>query len=227
MRLLSTIITLFLSLTNLYGQIEIELYFKNTCDNSISKLEFELLNLNVAKDNLQSDIRSEKGVAIVPAAGIYYLTSNFVWGDNMVGMFDQIINIKDSPKQVDTLDVPAIKFTWDGVLHSKYWNYFKCDKLCDGLESDLYPNGKKRIEGEFKNGKPIHLTEYRNDETKESEFWYRLGTNQYERVNYFNESGMLETYELYQSSKRKTTKTTFIANGHRVAREVTKHSIEK
>ncbi len=145
----------------------------------------------------------------------------------MVGMFDRTINITDSLKQVDTSDVPAIKFTWDGVLHSKYWNYFKCDKLCDEHESDLYSNGNKRIEGEFRNREPIHLTEYRNDGTKESEFWYRLGTNQYERVNFFNESGRLETYELYQSSKRKTIKTTFMANGHRVGREVTKHSMGK
>jgi len=185
------------------------------------------MNLNIVKGNLQSDIKSDKGVAIVPAAGLYHLTSNFVWGDNMVGMFDQTINITDSPKQVDTLDIPALKFTWDGVLHSKYWNYFKCDKLCDGLETDFYSNGRKRMEGEFKNGKPIHLTEYRDDGTKENEFWYQLVTNQYERVNYFNESGILETYELYQSSKRRTKKTTFMANGHRIGREVTKHSIEK
>jgi hypothetical protein len=212
MRLLSIIIILLLSLTNLQGQIEIALFFKNTCNNSITKLDFELMNLNIDKDNLQQNIKSDKGVAIVTIAGRYYLTSNVVWGDNMVGLFNQTIEVGDSPTQVDTIDIPAIKFTWDGVLHSKYWNYFKCDKLCDGIESDFYSNGKKRLEGEFKNGKPIHVVEYRNE---------------YEKVNYFDESGMLKSYELYKISKRRTVKTTFTASGKRTGRDITKHNIDE
>jgi len=219
MRLLSIITILLISLTELHGQIEIELYFKNTCDNSIIKLEFELMYIRIYK--------SDKGVAIVPASGIYYLKSNIRWGDNMVGMFDQTINIRDSPNQVDTLDIPTIKFSWDGGLHSKYWSYFKCDKVCDGVESDYYPNGKKKLEGEFKAGKPIHLTHYRNDGTNEIEAWYRLGTNQFEKVNYFDESGTLEKYELYKLSKRRTVKTTYTPDGSEIDRDVKKHSREK
>jgi len=227
MRLLSIIIISLLSLTNIYGQIEIELYFKNSCDNSISKLDFELKNLNLVRDYLKPDIKAENGIAIVPGVGKYYLTSSLVWGDNMVGMFDQTIEITDSPKQIDTLYIPAIKFTWDGVLHSRYWNYFNCDKLCDGVETDLFPNGRKRFEGEFKEGKPIHLIEYRMDGTKETEFWYVQGTQLYKRVDYFDEFGKLDEYDIYKNEKHRTVKTTYTSKGKKAGREIIKHGIEK
>jgi hypothetical protein len=135
--------------TSLFGQTDVELYFKNNCDNKVVKLEFNLFNL----DNKTDRAESKNGIATVLTRGKYHLESNYIWGDNMVGMFDHVMEIKDSVRYIDTLDVPMIKFTWDGVLHSRYWNYFKCDKLCNGLESDFYPSGQKRLEGEFNNWK--------------------------------------------------------------------------
>jgi antitoxin component YwqK of YwqJK toxin-antitoxin module len=125
------------------------------------------------------------------------------------------------------VDIPKIKFTWDGVLHgSGYWNYFKCDKLCDGLEIDFYPNGQKRTEGQYRDGKPIHITEYRQNGLKENEFWYVAGTQYYTRAYYFDESGHLVEYELYKmKSKRKTVKTTYTAGGQKSGREVIRYTI--
>jgi len=222
MRQLTILIVFAFSVTSLYGQTEIELYFKNDCDNSISKIEFELLNLNGSRE----DMVSKNGIAVLKNKGTYLLTSYYVWRD-MVSSFNHTIQIEDFKKLVDTLNIPRIKFTTESALHSQYWNYFNCDKLCDGLETDFYPNGKKRLEGEFKNGKPSHLTEYREDGTKETESWYVAGTTLYTSVDYFNAAGKLDEYVKYKNRKRKTIKMTYNAQGKRSRREVIKHEIEK
>ena len=128
-----------------------------------------------------------------------------------------------------TLNIPSIKFTWDGVLHgSSYWNYFKCVKLCDGHEVDFYPNGHKRTEGEFHIGKPTHIIQYRENGTKEIEYWYVPGTQDLTRVNYFDESGDLEEYERYKRiSKRKTVKMTYSSSGQKTGREIIRYTILK
>jgi hypothetical protein len=179
-------------------------------------LEYQLFNLN----NNSDPVQSEGGIATVLTKGRYQVTSSYVWGDNMIGAFDHLIEINDSSKYSDTLSIPMIKFTSDGVLHSKYWNYFKCEKLCNGLELDFYSNGKKRLEGEFRNGKPNYIIEYRSDGTKEIEFWYVPGTVTYNRVNWFDESGKLDEYDEYKNRKRKVVKTTFTSQGKKVGREV-------
>jgi antitoxin component YwqK of YwqJK toxin-antitoxin module len=209
--------------TSLFGQIDVELYFKNNCDNKVIKLDFNLFNL----DNKTDRAESKNGIATVLTSGKYHLESTYIWGDNMVGTFDHIIEIKDSDRYIDTLDIPMIKFTWDGVLHSRYWNYFKCDKLCNGLELDFYPSGQKRLEGEFNNGKPNYIIEYRLDGTKETEFLYVPGTVLFKRVNWFDKTGKLDEYDVYKNGKHRTIKTTYTSQGKKVGREVTKHGIEK
>lgn len=227
MKLLSIIAILFFQITDVVGQIEIKILFKNTCDNSVTKLDFQLSDLNITRDNLLPDIQSVDGKAIVPKAGTYHLTSNFIWGDNMIGMFDQTIEIDEKLNQIDTIDIPKIKFTWDGVLHSKYWNYFNCMKLCDGNETDYYPNGQKRLEGEFVNGKPNRIIEYGLNGKKKVEFWYVPGTVSYKRVNWFDETGKLDEYDKYKIKKHKTIKTTYTSFGKRVGKDVIKHGTEK
>jgi hypothetical protein len=221
MKQLIILILFTFSLTGLYGQAEVELYFQNDCDNSIKKLEFELLNLNDSNET----IVSKNGIAVLKNTGSYLLTSYYAWG-NLVGSFNHTIQIEDK-RLADTLNIPRIKFTTESALHSRYWNYFNCDKLCDGLEKDFYPNGQKRLEGEFKNGKPSRLTEYRSDGTKETEFWYVAGTTLYTRVDYFDEAGKLDEFDKYKNGKRKTIKTTYTGGGKRSGREVIKHGIEK
>ncbi len=224
MRLLSIILFQFIA-TTVYGQITVDLYFNSDCDNSINRLEFDLLNLNDTTDNIQS----KNGIAIVPTKGKYLLTSQHDWADDRIGLFSQVIIVTDPIKQTDTLNIPKIKFTWDGVLHGTgYWNYFKCGKLCKGIEIDFYPNGQKRTEGEFKEGKPVHMVEYRQNGTRDSEFWYVVGTQFYKRANYFDESGILKEYEIYKKkSKRKTVVTTFTASGQKIESAVIRYTVVK
>lgn len=218
--------SILLPLARLFGQVEVELFFMNSCDHSVTVLNYELTALNDTKGHPSADVQSVNGKATVPEKGTYQLSSSLSWG-NLIGMFDQIIEITDSPKQVDTIYIPRIKFTGDGVLHSKYWNYFNCQKLCDGHETDYYPNGQKRLEGEFVKGKPNRITEYETDGTKKVEYWYVPGTLTYSRVNWFDKAGKLDEYDVYKTKKRKTVKTTYTSYGKQIAKEIIRHEIEK
>jgi len=224
MRLLITLIGFQFLTTTLYGQIQVELYFKNSCDNSIIKLDFELRNTEKIDSTVFPLIESNKEFAVVPTQGTYHVTSNYLW-DNLIGMFDDVIEINSSKKQVDTINIPRIKSTWDGVLHAKtpYWNYFNCEKLCDGHETDFYPNGQKRLEGEFIKGKPNHIIEYRKDGKRKFECWYIPGTSSQTRVNWYDNNGKLDEYDKYDKRKHRTIKTTYTAQGKKVTREVIKH----
>lgn len=220
MRFILMMIIAFLPISKSLGQIEVTLIFKNSCDNSVIPLNYELTALNDTKDHPSADIHSVNGKATVLEKGTYQLSSSLSWGNNRIGMFDQIIEITNSSKQVDTIYIPRIKFTGDGVLHSKYWNYFNCQKLCDGHETDYYPNGQKRLEGEFVKGKPNRITEYETDGTKKVEYWYVPGTLTYSRVNWFDKEGKLDEYDVYKTKKRKTVKKTYAPSGKRIGKEI-------
>lgn len=222
MRQLTILFFLIFLATNLHGQIVIELYFKNDCDNSIVRLEFELIDLN----NILDDYESKHGIATLQDTGAYLLTSHYEWGDK-VGSFSQAIQVNSFDGLVDTINIPKIKFTTERALHSKYWNYFNCNNLCDGIERDFHRNGQKRLEGEFKKGKPSYLIEYRNDGTKETESWYVSGTTLYKRIEYFDKTGTLLAYDKYRNRKRKTIVTSYNAQGREVRQETIVNGIEK
>ena len=164
---------------------------------------------------------------MVNSPGSYILDATYIWGDNMYGSVFHTINIKKSESFIDTLRIPRIKFTWDGVLHSQYWNYFDCEQLCNGVHSDTYPNGSKRMEGRFENGKPSYITSFRIDGTKEMTEFYNLGKLEFERIEYFDRNGQLSEYEVHKNKKLKTITITYSAEGEKLGKEVTKHIIEK
>ncbi len=205
---------LFISTQSL-GQIEVELYFKDGCDNSLRVLEYEIVNLNKPSEHYES-INSK---VILPGRGQYLISSSCTKGDK-VSTFDLTLEVKDFHFFVDTLSIPRIKFTTDTVLHSQNWNYFNCDRLCDGEEIDFYPNGEKRLDGEFKQGKPIRLLEYRSDGTKERAIWYTVGYLEYERIEYFDKKGKLSAYATFRKDNNQTIKRVYNSKGVLLNREV-------
>lgn len=207
---------------SLSAQTELKLYYRDNCKQSIIQLEFELLDL----DSIElPEIKSKNGIAIVTKPGSYLATSNWMAGDLASNLVD-IVEINEMPLQIDTLQIPKIKFAYESVLHSQYWDYFNCDKLCDGLEIDYYPNGNKRLEGDFKNGKPIHIIEYLENGIKEIENFYTLGTSQPKRINHFDSNGNLRMYELINDKKNKRIIKIFDYTGKRTSRFVIKNQSE-
>jgi len=85
-----------------FGQIELNLYFQSDCDQSVVRLEFDLIGLN---DTI-TDIRSKNGIAMVPSTGKYLLTAEHTWADDRIGFFSHFIHVSDTIRQTDTLRIP-------------------------------------------------------------------------------------------------------------------------
>jgi len=218
MRLRLLIILLQLTLTNAFGQIDVELYFKSSCNDSIYKLSFNVIDLSA---NGQY-INSVDNKVDLPKAGTYHLFTSFVKGD-FVHIVDPDIVITDRSKQVDTLLMPKIKFTTGAELHTKFWSYFNCDKPCNDRETDFYENGNKRFEGDFMDGKPKWFVEYRADGTKKEESWYTVGNYFPDKLSQYNDKGQLTVYETKEFKKRKTITSTYDSNDKLLMRQVKKH----
>ncbi len=213
----SVLILLLFAFTKSYGQIEVELYFKDGCDNSVRKLDYELVDL----DKPGEPIESINSKAILPTKGVYLVSSSYSKGDKVIS-FNLTLEIKDFHFFVDTLSIPRIKFTTTNELHSTYWNYFNCDKLCNGDEIDFYPNGQKRMEGDFREGKPVRMVEYRDDGTRERAIWYKIGYLEYERIEYFDKANKLTAYATFRKDNNEIIKRVYDAKGTLLNREVVK-----
>ncbi len=209
------LIILLFAITKSFSQIQVELYFKDGCENYTRKLEYEISDLN-SPGILTESINSKVSL---PSRGTYLVSSSFLKNDK-VSSFNLTVEIKDFHFFVDTLLIPRIKFTTDSLVQSRYWDYFNCDRLCNGQEIDFYPNGEKRLEGSFNKGKPIHLVEYRNDGTKERSIWYREGYLEYERIEYFDKAGKLSAYATFRKEKNEIIKRVYNAKGALLNREV-------
>lgn len=221
MRLQTFILIFQLTQTNVFGQIEVDLFFKNSCNDSVYTLEYSLFD----KLNRGEYINSSGGSVIVPAKSTYHLYVSEMDGD-FVHSFDYDIIVNGN--LTDTLLIPNIKFTTGAALHSKFWSYFNCNRVCNGTEIDYYTNGNKRIEGEFISGKPKTIVEYREDGTKQYESWYKPGRFDFDRLNKFDNSGKLKEYQIKKfKSIKKTITLTYDSNDKLLDREVTKHTIER
>jgi antitoxin component YwqK of YwqJK toxin-antitoxin module len=127
----------------------------------------------------------------------------------------------------DTIRIPKILFAGGNELHSKRWTYLNCEKVCDGIETDFYENGNKRTEGTYENGKPIEIKEYRENGVLEAQYFYENLTVDYKRVDYYDENGNLEEYEIYTQKKRKRIIKTFDKDGKLTNRETEKQYFQR
>ena len=207
------IIFILIFTTNIFSQVEFEIYFFDECKNEIKKIEFELID---SKFNL---VELKKNT--IDSIGIYTLATklNVKNGDYGASIFETL-NIKELGKYSDTINVPKIRFVTSNVLHSSKWNYFKCSKLCSGIETDFYANGNKRLEGKFKNGKPSEIKEYNKNGKLVTQTFYENYTLKYKRVNYFNENSELVEFEIYKNKRRKTIIKIFDKNGKLIDKEI-------
>jgi hypothetical protein len=201
-----------------YGQIKVELFFNDNCTDSIIRLEYELNKI----DSFENFYQSTNYKIIVPEKGRYFLSTGIEKGD-LIGLFFTSIEIKDTIGFIDTLFIPMIRFTVEKALHSQYWNYFNCDKLCDGEEIDHYANGNIRLKGLFVEGKPGEISEYRENGTIETNEIYKLGFQDFKKIEYFDNNGLLEKYEIYKNRKRKTIIISFNSNDKVIEKKVNKH----
>jgi|GEM_PF-2148197 len=212
---MSGLVCLLLASVIAHAQIELTLFFRDDCNHRLRTLEYDILNLTTPG----APLASRQSRVVVPAKGTYLVSSSFVSGTR-VSSFELTIVLSEFGRQMDTLLIPRIKFTADTAVQATEWNYFNCDRLCDGTELDFHTNGQKRLEGEFRAGKPVHLVEYRPDGSRERAIWYKAGLLEYERIEYFGPDGKLTAYATFRTTNRETIKRVYDAKGTLLNREV-------
>lgn len=150
LRIFSLFITVFLSVTLANAQTcQFELFGLNPCNESIERIQFYELT------------RGEEKIKPTDTTGICILEEGeyeLVWvmaNYTMSGNTTYKIQISASEKhKTDTLRLEVLNKCHE-VVASKPWDGFcYCGIPCDGYQVDYYKNGKKRIEGNFKKGKP-------------------------------------------------------------------------
>ena len=209
MNLLKKTIFLFLISFSCFSQKDkkgkLDFKFLDKCTNKIVKAEFEIDSIPGLKN----------GVSIT------YYTKRGNWISQ--GFYSTIIN----ENSIDTIIIPKILFLFGNELHSKRWKYLNCEKPCNGIETDFYENGKKRIVGNFENGKPVEIKEYRENGTLVIQSFYENLTLKYNRINYYDHKERLVEYEIYENKRKKTIVKTFNKEGKLIRKETERHNIEK
>ncbi len=127
----------------------------------------------------------------------------------------------------DTIIIPRILLSTGNELHTKRWGYLNCNKLCNGIETDFYSNGNKRLEGNFINGKPKEIKFFRENGTIEKLEIYKLGSFDNNQLNYFDTAGNLLGFETFKRKKWKTIIRRFDKNGNLLDKKTFKKPIKK
>lgn len=221
MRYISATFLILMSSVLAYSQTEVSLVFYDVCGDSLATLEYEAWNIenpNITKSSTNSQITIDQ-------SGMYIISSSINRGE-LVSLFSFTIPIQGI-SLADTLEIPSLTFSVSGGLHDRFWIYTNCSKTCDGTETGYYSNGNKQIEGVFVKGKPSELTTYRLDGTTELTEVFKLGTIDRRRIDFYNEQGKLEEYELHKNSKKKTVISVFNSAGKLLTKRTEKHTIEK
>ena len=143
-----------------FAQTELKLYALDECSNEISKLNFELadsnFNLYPSIDTL--DVKEYQEFFSKPIflpKGIYYVFYSFEIEDSDYFHISKSlkIDLTDLEIYTDTIAMPKIRLGWSMALHSNERYYFNCNKKCNGIETDYFKNGNKKLEGKFEKGK--------------------------------------------------------------------------
>ena len=209
MKLLRKIIFLFLISFSSFSQNtekgKLGFKFLDKCTNKFIEPEFEIDTIPELENSISLTYFIKRGNLI--SQGFY---SN---------------RIKEN--SIDTIIIPKILFSFGNELHSKRWKYLNCEKTCEGLENDFYENGKKRTVGNFKEGKPIEIKEYRENGTLATQTFYENFTLNISRINYFDLKEELIEYEIHNNKRRKTIIKTYNNKGNLIEKEINKIYIEK
>jgi hypothetical protein len=171
---LTILILLFSTISGFSQEIKFNLFLKDSCSNKIESSFYYHLEKNGMEYNI-SDF--DNGTIILPTKGEYKLIATEI-GEIHKIIIDKIINS-------DTLIKPRIEeyIIKTNVSYKKgtsreqlkklgiipNYKFMNCEKVCDGIETDYYSNGKIRLKAEFKNGLVIGKLKryYQNGKIKE------------------------------------------------------------
>jgi len=212
-----SLILIYLLSYQINSQKKVNIFFYDNCTDNTIVLDYTLFDMDSWKS-----YHSKKSEIQIDSIGTYLLSSH-LRSQDYNDSFSSVFEISNMGKQIDTISIPRIRMRTGSELHSPYFKYVNCDKICDGQEIDYYSNGNKRIEGTFTNGDPIQMADYRIDGTIETKEFFKKGTLITERVEFYDLNGNLDTYEIHKSKKRKEIIMVYNAQGKFIRKEKNKY----
>lgn len=157
-----------------YSQTKVNLSFINPCKNSIENVEFILVRyIDIATTYYSSE--QDSIFEIEPGDYSIFVA---IEKNEMIYEFGIDKSFKENRIYNDTIIIPRILRKKTAELHNpKDLGFYYCEKLCKGMITDYWPNGKIRMQGEFKNGYPKKEIKKFNMEGKliETEIYKRKG----------------------------------------------------
>jgi len=233
------LVVLSFSNTNNEESINLDLFFYNNCTDEIEPIEFyKIGKMNSGEFAFYSNgPRSE-----IKSTGKYLISAEFLF-DNQVSFFSDTIRVESlSENIVDTFHIPKVKeyFRSGNMQKGKF---FVCNVLCEGEVIDYYPNGQKKILGNFvegnpielirfaedgnrkkkevfKEGKQIELIEYRKNGKKSKHFYFSEDGKTLKIIEFFDEDGFLNEYTVYTYRLYSFKAKTYNAKGDLIAKKV-------
>ncbi len=134
-----------------------------------------------------------------------YIVKCVIKRNNYNETFEEPIIINNLTTKVK-INIPKLKIQTsikeeDLNSFDNYKNYYYCNKLCNGKYTDYFYSNKKRIEGEFTNGKPTKLITYGKYDNSKT---ITVFNNEWQplKVEKYNKSGNLFETTVYTYKKR-------------------------
>ena len=199
------------------SQNKVNIIFYDNCTDNKVILDYTLFDMTSFKS-----YQSKKSEIKIDSAGRYLLWSQIV-NQDYNDSFSSVIEISNFNEQFDTISIPRIRMRTGSELHSTYWKYFNCDRICNGKEIDYYSNGNKRIEGIFEDGDPIQIADFREDGTIETKEFFKKGTLQKEITEFYDSNGNLDSYKIYKRKRRMEIIMTYDSKGKLITKETNKY----
>ena len=197
-----------------YGQFTITFHFVSSCQKEINKdsISFSLQNQETGEMYF-----SENSKVIIPNIGKYELSVDIKNGV-FEKTYDEMIEFKQITDLVDTLVIPRILYETDNNPNTKYLKYYNCNQICNGYQVDYFKNGKKRLEGDFVDGKPKWEREYEQNGSSIKYFYDKM--DRYIKWEYYDKSGKLTSYFINIYREKNFIQKTYNAEGKLIKSEV-------
>ena len=166
---LLTLLTLLLIYSVCKSQIDIKFTFRDECKGEILETGYELSKLDSGKV-----YKSANGIVSLPSGGVYFLSAIVDRGAYQ-GLFGCPIRIEKGNVFNDTISIPKLlpELT---ALHQRKITNQTCSGVVDGNYSEYYENGRRRLQGTFRDGLADgFLVSYDRNGKKKSKSKYRNG----------------------------------------------------
>ena len=171
-------ISLLLTFNIVFSQTKVEFTVMNNCTNT--KVEdYEIAILSMDFDKEVNEYWIEKDSTVIIEKGVYSIFVTIADGEEYAKSYGFMRDFKADSTYSLQLELPRIMQKRTRTVHyPTYLGFYNCDDICDGVQQDFYSNGKIRMEGEFKNGKPVKEIKKYNEsgELVEIELYRRNGT---------------------------------------------------